>query len=222
MWLFTLILFFSLIKTAPADYLVDTARLIEAQWTQIRFNLPRAEQEKAYQPLLDLTGDLVKRYPTRVEANYWQAVVKLNHAEFESQVQALKTVYEARDLLDKVIALDPLFMEGSAYVILGTLYYRVPGWPIAFGDKDKAGKLLTKALEINPNGMDTNYFYGDFLLSQNRFQLAENYFNKALATPIQPDRMLGDSDLKQKAKIALENAKRQVNVHNPFARLFGR
>jgi len=222
MWRFTLILFFLSLKPAAADNLTNAVRQIRAQWTHIRFNLPKTEQAEAYKPLLDLTRDLLKRYPARAEANFWQALMMLNHAEFENKVEALDAVYEARNLLNKVIALDPLFEEGSAYVILGALYYRVPGWPIGFGDMDKADKLLKKALEINPSGIDANYFYGDFLLSQNQFQQAGDYFNKALAAPIQPGRELDNGDLKQKAKIALEKARRQVNDHNPFVELFGR
>jgi len=36
----------------------------------------------------------------------------------------------------------------------------------AFGDHDKAAKLLKKALEMNPNGIDPNYFYADLLFEQ--------------------------------------------------------
>jgi len=82
--------------------------------------------------------------------------------------------------------------------------------------------LLKKALEINPDGIDANYFYGDFLLSQNQFQQAGNYFKKALAAPIQPGHALGNNDFKQKAKTALENAKRHINVHNPWVKIFVR
>jgi hypothetical protein len=34
----------------------------------------------------------------------------------------------------------------------------VPGWPIAYGDTNKADALLKKALVINPNTIDANYF----------------------------------------------------------------
>ena len=39
----------------------------------------------------------------------------------------------------------------------------MPGWPIGFGDDAKARELLQKALAINPDGIDSNYFYGEFL-----------------------------------------------------------
>ena len=36
--------------------------------------------------------------------------------------------------------------RGSAYTSLGTLYFKVPGWPVGFGDEEKAEELLRKAL----------------------------------------------------------------------------
>ncbi len=69
---------------------------------------------------------------------------------------------EAKSLFEEVIAQAPNTLEGSALTSLGTLYYKVPGWPVAFGDKEKAEQLLKQALTVNPNGIDANYFYGDF------------------------------------------------------------
>lgn len=36
--------------------------------------------------------------------------------------------------------------------------------PIGFGSDKKAAENLKKALEINPQGIDSNYFYADFLM----------------------------------------------------------
>lgn len=69
---------------------------------------------------------------------------------------------EAKSLFEEVIAQAPNTLEGSALTSLGALYYKVPGWPVAFGDKEKAEQLLKQALTVNPNGIDANYFYGDF------------------------------------------------------------
>ncbi len=43
-------------------------------------------------------------------------------------------------------------LQGSAYTSLGSLYYQVPGWPMGFGDDDKADQLLQQALALNPAG----------------------------------------------------------------------
>ena len=44
---------------------------------------------------------------------------------------------------------------------------------------DKAGKLLKQALELNPNGIDPNYFYGEFLFEQGKYGEALKYLDKA-------------------------------------------
>ena len=73
----------------------------------------------------------------------------------------------------------------SAYTSLGSLYYQVPGWPVGFGNKAKAEQLLKQALAINPNGIDPNFFYGDYLLEQGRKAEARQALDKALVMPYQ-------------------------------------
>ena len=53
---------------------------------------------------------------------------------------AMSLAKEARDVLTKAEALDPTVLDGSVYTSLGTLYFRVPGGLIGFGDKDRAAE----------------------------------------------------------------------------------
>ena len=53
-------------------------------------------------------------------------------------------------------------------VSLGTLYHRVPGFSVGFGSDRKAKEYLEKAVAINPDGIDRNYFYGEFLYDEGR------------------------------------------------------
>ena len=56
-----------------------------------------------------------------------------------------------------------LLLIAKAYVFsLGVLYYKVPGSPIGFGDKDRVGALLCEALALDSNGLDANYFWRGF------------------------------------------------------------
>ncbi len=75
-------------------------------------------------------------------------------------------------------------LQGSAYTSLGALYYQVPGWPIAFGNDKKARQLLDKAILVNPGGLDSNYFYGDFLVHEKQYERASVVLNKALLEEI--------------------------------------
>lgn len=68
----------------------------------------------------------------------------------------------------------------------------MPGWPVGFGDDEKAEQLLKQALAINPTGIDPNFFYGDFLLDQGRKAEAKSYLEKALSAPPRPGRELAD------------------------------
>ncbi len=77
-------------------------------------------------------------------------------------------------------------LNGSAHTSLGSLYYQVPGWPVAFGDNDEAAKHLARALQINPNGIDPNFFYGDFLAETDHKDAAKAYFEHALMLQIVP------------------------------------
>lgn len=82
-------------------------------------------------------------------------------------------------LFENSIEIDPLALEGSAFTSLGSLYYQVPGWPIGFGDDKKAHEMLRKGLEYSPQGIEPNYFYGDFLMDQGDYNAALVVFENA-------------------------------------------
>ena len=110
---------------------------------------------------------------------------------------ALGIAKAARRDLERAIELDPVALDGSAYTSLGTLYHKVPGWPIGFGDHDKAEQLLRKALDINPNGIDANYFYGELQLELGHRAEAAQYLTRAKAAPPRPGRALADRGRQQ-------------------------
>ena len=192
-----------------ADNLQACLINIEAEWSTVYYKMPKQQQIGAYQKLLEKTLKLSTQYPNHSEPLFWQAVIKATSADHQDAISALESIHEARDLLLKALQIDPKAMNGSAYVTLGTLYYMVPKWPIAYGDNSKAKEMLQAALKINPNGIDANYYYGDFLLSNNELSEAEYYFEKAATTPIRPDQSYADYRLKQEAKIALIKTKKR-------------
>ena len=60
----------------------------------------------------------------------------------------------------------PLRSVPEAYSSLDTLYFRVPGWPIGFGSDKKAERNLRAGPDIDPNGIDSNFFYAKLLRDQ--------------------------------------------------------
>ncbi len=177
---------------------------IQGRWAEIQYQLPEDQKEKAFEDLAGQAQVLVDTYPDRAEPLIWQGIVLSTYAGAKGGLGALGLVKDARKSLEKALEIDPAALEGSAYTSLGSLYYQVPGWPLGFGDDDKARKYLLKALELNPNGIDPNYFYGDFLIEQDQPERAREYLNKALNAPERPNRPVADAGRRKEIRSKLE------------------
>ncbi|ERS14894.1 tetratricopeptide repeat protein [Alloalcanivorax xenomutans] len=177
---------------ARADAFDDQLLSIQKRWAEIQYQLPEDQRAEAFETLQNETHLFVENHPQRPEAKIWDGIVLSTWAGAKGGLGALSLVKKARKQFEAAIAEDPTSLDGSALTSLGSLYYQVPGWPVGFGDDDKARELLTRALEINPNGIDSNYFYADFLLDQGDKAGARRYFNTALQAPARPRRPLAD------------------------------
>lgn len=190
-------------------YAVNLANAInnlEREWAAVYYNNPESKPALNYQGLLNKANSLAKQFPDRAEPLLWQAIIIASSADKHPPIQALEEISRAHDLLMHVINMTPDGMNGSAHVTLGTMYYMAPAWPVSFGDNNKAEELLTEALKINPDSIEANYFYGDFLLTQNLPEIAANYFKKAIAAPVRKTQQFADKSLQQQATLALSNA----------------
>ena len=108
------------------------------------------------------------------------------------------------NIFERAIELDPNALEGSALTSLGSLYYQVPGWPIGFGDDKKAAEYLKKGLSINPDGIDPNYFYADYLFRSGDYSGAEKSLRKALQAPARNGRKVADDGRRKEINQLLE------------------
>lgn len=80
----------------------------------------------------------------------------------------------------------------------------MPGWPIGFGDDRKALEFLRKGLAAHPDGIDANYFYGDYLFRSGDLAGAEQALRKAMRAPPRPGRALADDGRKQEIEQLLQ------------------
>mgnify|MGYP001824629790 CR=1 FL=1 len=184
---------------------------IQHAWAKANYDTAEDQQEKAFEELVRQAQAVADSYPDKAEPKVWQAIVLSTQAGVVGGLGALGKVKEARSLLEAAEAIDPNALDGSIYTSLGSLYYQVPGWPIGFGNDDKAEKYLKKALTLNPDGIDPNYFYGDFMLEEGKPQEAVKYFEKAMNAPQRPNRPLADNGRKREIAAKLTRAKEQLN-----------
>lgn len=219
----TVVAFLALVSNSLfANNLIPEINYIESQWANIYYAENGAEQKKHYPALIESTKKLAKIYPESVDPVIWQAILIATNAAFESPFKALDSIETAKKLLEHTIKIKPEALDGAALVTLGTLYYMTPGWPISFGDKEKAGILLKNALKINPKGIESNYFYANYLLTQDNIGAAKIYFERAIKSTIRPSQVFADTELKKEALIALKNTElRKLETgKNKFLSLF--
>jgi tetratricopeptide (TPR) repeat protein len=182
-------LLFPLAALAGVD---EEVRSLQDDWAVIKYQRPAAEQEKAFAELAKSADAVRTRYPGRAEPQIWYGIIAASYAGARGGLGALSLAKDAKKALEQALEADPKALDGSAYTSLGSLYYQVPGWPIGFGSDDKARALLEKALALNPDGIDSNYFYGDFLYRQGDREGARRALDKALKAPPRPGRALAD------------------------------
>jgi tetratricopeptide (TPR) repeat protein len=114
--------------------------------------------------------------------------------------------------LEEVEKTNPETMDAGAPTTLGVLYDRVPGFPIGFGDKARARYYLQEAIRNAPNGLDANFFYGDFLFKLGERSEAARLLERALTLPELSNRPLWDRSLRASIRQTLseiQNAARQ-------------
>jgi tetratricopeptide (TPR) repeat protein len=188
---------------AHADERADIDRL-QTRWAEVKYQLPEAEREKAFAALAAEAEALRKTHAGRAPYLVWEGIIRATYAGAKGGLGALTEAKKARSLFEKSLTLDQAALDGSAYTSLGSLYYQVPGWPLGFGDDKKAEEMLRKGLALDPNGIDANFFYADYLLEQEQYPEALAAFEKARQAPPRPGRESADAGRRAEidAKIA--------------------
>ena len=181
----------------------DAVNLLQRDWETIRYQVPAPEREKRFEALAAKARKVSETHPGRAEPLIWEGIIVSSWAGEKGGLGALGMVKQARSLYEEAIRIDGNALDGSAFNSLGVLYYKVPGWPIGFGDKAKAKELLEKALSINPKGIDPNFFYADFLVDTKQADQAIVYLERALNAPARPGRQIADAGRRDEARALL-------------------
>ena len=183
---------------------------IELRWEHIKFDEDGSPNQFDHiDALAKLAAGLVEKYPGRVEPLIWEGIVTSEEAGMAGTLSAMGYAKKAKAVLEQAYERDPAALDAGASTSLGVLYSRVPAWPIGFGDNKKALELLTQGVSLAPNGMDANYFYADFLMTQHEYAAAEKVLKHALTLPPQTNRPLWDKN--RRAVIRELKAKAEAN-----------
>lgn len=194
-----------------ADTFNEQLLNIQHKWAKVNYTLQDEAQEEAFKSLITSAESLTQAYPSKAEAYVWQGIIQSSYAGAKGGIGALSYAKDAKKSLEKAIKIDATVLSGSAYTSLGTLYHKVPSWPIGFGNDNDAREFLEKAIALNPDGIDSNYFYAEFLFDEAQYSKAKEYLMRALEAPERPDRPLADESRRAEVEALLARVENKMS-----------
>ena len=189
----------------------EVIRPVQDQWAEIKYRVPEKQQADRYEQLAQKSRQLVDANPGVAEVLVWDGIVLSSEAGARGGLGALSLAKDAKQRFEEALKINDKALQGSAYTSLATLYAKVPGWPIGFGDKGKAETYFRKSLAINPDGIDPNFFYAEYLAERDRNAEARQFLEKALKAAPRPGRELADKGRREEIRALLERLNKEAN-----------
>jgi len=210
---FGLIAAVAALVSAPAfaDDFATGLAAIQQEWAVANYQTTdKAARSAAFATLVEHAKAFREQHAAHAEAVAWEGIVLSTYAGEVSAMSAMKYAKAAREALERAERLDATALAGGIYASLGALYSKVPGGFIGFGDDELADQYFHKALAVDPNGIDNNYFYGEFLLDQGDYAQARTVLEHALAAPAVTERPVFDTGRRNEIRELLAVAQRKT------------
>lgn len=190
LWLLMVMPFLAVqsVADSPPDIMA-----VQQRWAEVNYQLSGAAREQAFEELAEMADQVTTSNPESAGAWTWSGIIKSTFAGVKGGLGALGLAKSAKADLERAIELDPSVMHGAALTSLGVLYLNVPGWPVGFGDKDKARELLEKGVEMAPHDIDANYFMAEYHVKDKNYAMARRHLELAASAPARAGREVADA-----------------------------
>lgn len=144
----------------------------------------------------------VEAEPTAVDGRYWYALTIGRLGEAQGILRSLSAAGDMRRELETLLELAP--DHAGAHFALGMLYYRLPGWPLSFGDNNRALELMSAAVELAPDHTTYRLGLAELLLDMRRRDEAIELLEAIIEMPLTPNEPMESAEDKVKAQELLQ------------------
>jgi|SRR5579871_913053 len=162
-----------------------------------------AERRPALDRGVAAARSAIKLEPNKPEGHFWLAANLGAIAEASGIMAGLRTKGEVKAELERVIAIQPDWQDGSAECALARWYFVVPGLGFG-GSKTKAEQILRGVLAKHPDSSTALVFLADVLIDTGRKDEARKLLYHVLDNPVDPDWAPEDRDYKKQASQKLQ------------------
>jgi tetratricopeptide (TPR) repeat protein len=191
---------------AHADDFEAARRLARASYWLGEHRQDEDAREAAFERGMAAARRAVAARSNQPDGYFWLAANMGGLAELKGIRAGLKYRKPVRDNLEKVLAMDPTFLKGSADRALGRWYYKVPG--LFGGSKAKSVQHLRASIGHHPLSISSRYFLAETFESMGRKADAITALKEIEALPVDPDWAPEDREFKKKAQAMLKKLER--------------
>jgi tetratricopeptide (TPR) repeat protein len=160
------------------------------------------EVRRAFDAGVDAARQALAADPDRPEGHFWLAANMGGLAETQGIRAGLRYRTPVREALERVLAIDPAYLQGSADRALGRWYFRVPG--LFGGSKQKSVEHLERSLGYAPDNHASNFFLAETLFSLHRLDEAIAALHRVVDAPVDPEWEPEDREFKERARNRLK------------------
>ena len=195
-------------KRAAALWAMTAASDFEAAWKLARASYwigthgPEPERRAALERGVTAGEAAARLGPGRPEGHFWLAADMGALAESHGLVQGLKYRGRVRSELERAMAIDPAWQQGSAESALGRWYFEVPR--LFGGSRAKAEDHFRRVLDRFPHSKTALSFLAEVLVAEGRIGEARTLLQRVIAAPtIDSDWLPEERDFQRKAAARL-------------------
>lgn len=183
----------------PADF--ESAWKLARACYWLGSHVPEADRRARFEQGIEAARRAAVARPNSPDGHFWMAANMGGMAEGFGLRAGLRYRGPVKASLEKALAIDPAYLDGSADRALGRWYERVPR--LLGGSDAKAVEHLQRSLTFAPNSIPSHFFLAETYLEMGREDDARRELEIVLAAPFLPDWTPEEREFKKQAEAHL-------------------